>query len=532
MRKKIIMFYLAILLVLARLIPVSAANNDEMTSEAVSAYCLDGKLYTFLHFPDSGKPEQLSGSLMSNGVSVAENITRMPLQDYFTMIHYVLLIDVSTSMQGHAEEIKSFTDAFAKSEKVVSTYSVLTFGDQFQAVSQNLTDTKEMQTAVNNLQYTGVLSNPYDGVEQAIKYLNGVPRQKGELLNLILVTDGSLYIGDMWEGERQALEKQKAKSTSELITSSPEIVLHTLHIGEWDTLADQTFSKGTGLLLNPSGKDVSTLVQELVEFTEGLYRMDFSFYSVNEEKRTDLTLQLTGRQDGGLFFQEYELKSVPTFQLSEESESEEGKDTPSPTPSVPGGNEEKPSEDGTEKPSKAKPDEDEEHQEEEPDGDKQDDPEDKEDTDNSQNHGANIRTGQWFLIISVLGVIIIILLIIIAVVLFTRKRAPKKQNEIGQEGNIYMRLDVISGNLLNVGREFYLYDQITIGRSRKCDIVWKDKCVSGKNTRIYIENQKIYIEDLNSAEGTALGGMRLYAPNILRSGEQISIGKVCFVLRF
>ena len=65
-----------------------------------------------------------------------------------------------------------------------------------------------------------------------------------------------------------------------------------------------------------------------------------------------------------------------------------------------------------------------------------------------------------------------------------------------------------------------------------CDLVWSDRCVSKKNSRIYIKDQTIYIEDLNSKEGTVLGGMRLYAPNPLRSGDVISIGAVSFILRF
>ena len=90
----------------------------------------------------------------------------------------------------------------------------------------------------------------------------------------------------------------------------------------------------------------------------------------------------------------------------------------------------------------------------------------------------------------------------------------------------------LSGNIRNMEKQICLQDQILIGRSRMCDLVWSDRCVSKKNSRIYIKDQTIYIEDLNSKEGTALGGMRLYAPNPLRSGDVISIGAVSFILRF
>lgn len=60
---------------------------------------------------------------------------------------------------------------------------------------------------------------------------------------------------------------------------------------------------------------------------------------------------------------------------------------------------------------------------------------------------------------------------VIDIILLAQKKESKKQNESVPEGSIYMRLDVISGQLVNVEKEFYLHDQLIIGRSRKCDIV-------------------------------------------------------------
>lgn len=548
MRKKIIVLYTAILLALICNIPVSAADNDDNMSKAVSAYCLEDTLYTFVEFLGNSDPEQLSGTLMLNDVSIAKSTLVIPPQNSFTKTHYVLLVDLSTSMQSYVEKVNRFADGLAEAGASEAVFSVLTFGDQFEVVSENLTDPKEMLAAVNHLQYNGVLSNPYEGVEQAIKYLSGCPRPEGELLNLILVTDGNLYLGDMLESERQALENEKAKSTSELITSSPEIVLHTLRVGEWEPLADQTFSKGTGLQLHSANKDVPVLARELTGFTEKLYRIDFSFRPAKKDQKLDVTLQIKGRENGELFYRQYELKSIPVLKASPEPESKGDDGTPSqPDPDSDGEKEKPPSEktpDGESeenKPQDKEPEEDEpqdkepeedEPQDKEPKEDESRDSEDNEQKDVMQNNDQSvICTDQWILIVSILGIVIVLLIIIIAFLL-ARKKSQMKQNKTSQEGSIYMRLDVISGNLSDVSKEFYLQDQLIIGRSRKCDIVWKDKCVSEKNTRIYIENQKVYIEDLNSAEGTALGGMRLHAPNILRSGDQISIGNVCFVLRF
>ena len=65
-----------------------------------------------------------------------------------------------------------------------------------------------------------------------------------------------------------------------------------------------------------------------------------------------------------------------------------------------------------------------------------------------------------------------------------------------------------------------------------CDIVLQDSCVSPVNTRIVFKDGMIYVEDMNSASGTAIGGMKIQGLNRLRSGDVLSIGEVEFCLKF
>ncbi len=576
MSKKNIVLFLAVLFALLWNIPVFAEEKGGGMSESVSVYCSEGKLYTFVRFREDNHPQQLSGTLRFNNISLAESSQTAPVRNTVAKIHYVLLVDRSTSMREHAEEVERFAKELAETEAENAVYSVLTFGNQFEAVSWKLEDAEEMHSIVGHLQYDGTLSDLYGGVEQAVKYLDGHPQSDGEFVNLILVTDGNVYLSSTLDGN-QGSEDQKSKSTAELINSSSEFVLHTFCVNEWDTLAGQTFSTGKGLHLHSGSQDASVPAQELAKFVEEVYRLDFVFRPV-EGQRLDLKLQLNGRQNGLPFFQEHELSSVPLLQASPDTEPEGSSTAPPPsdgtggeqekppagkpegkdpvegeTEKSPAGEaeknpvegekekppageteENKPSEGETEKPTTGGSEEDEptEGETEKPGGTESGEKDNEETNAEINKKGTEISTIQWIAIVCVLVVVIVILLIIIAVILLAQKKESKKQNESVPEGSIYMRLDVISGQLVNVEKEFYLHDQLIIGRSRKCDIVWKDKCVSEENSRIYMENQKIYIEDLNSTEGTALGGMRLYAPNILRSGEQISIGIVCFVLHF
>lgn len=79
------------------------------------------------------------------------------------------------------------------------------------------------------------------------------------------------------------------------------------------------------------------------------------------------------------------------------------------------------------------------------------------------------------------------------------------------------------------GREF-VFDQrsVLIGRTAECDIVLYDAGVSRKHARIFEEQQKLFIEDFGSANGTKINGMRVDRTE-LRTGDSIELGPVTFV---
>ncbi len=97
---------------------------------------------------------------------------------------------------------------------------------------------------------------------------------------------------------------------------------------------------------------------------------------------------------------------------------------------------------------------------------------------------------------------------------------------------IFMRLEVLNGSYKGKKFEFDLCDELLIGRDKSCDIVFCDKGVSAKNSRVFIYDNIIYIEDLGSKNGTAISSMRIHMQNRLRSGDIISIGSVRFTFRF
>ena len=92
--------------------------------------------------------------------------------------------------------------------------------------------------------------------------------------------------------------------------------------------------------------------------------------------------------------------------------------------------------------------------------------------------------------------------------------------------------DVLFGECLSAQHELQLAKPIYIGRANICNIIFNDPDVADVHARIVINDNEIYLEDLNSPTGTYLQDMRIQNSNKLRSGDRISVGDCEIVIRF
>jgi pSer/pThr/pTyr-binding forkhead associated (FHA) protein len=107
---------------------------------------------------------------------------------------------------------------------------------------------------------------------------------------------------------------------------------------------------------------------------------------------------------------------------------------------------------------------------------------------------------------------------------------------IASEGNsledsylkVVNRLDSLN---FKMQEHYVVKNNMTLGRSSKNDIVIKDKFVS-KNHLIFLENNgSYYIEDLGSANGTFLNGVRIdpHEPVEIYDNDKIGVGFIQFI---
>lgn len=81
-------------------------------------------------------------------------------------------------------------------------------------------------------------------------------------------------------------------------------------------------------------------------------------------------------------------------------------------------------------------------------------------------------------------------------------------------------------------QEYYVIDgDISLGRSSKNDVVIKDKFVSKNHLLIRVKNQRYYLEDLSSANGTFLNGVKIDPNELieLQNNDKIGVGFIQFI---
>lgn len=520
----------------------------------VSAYGIDNKLYTFVQAEGEHDPAQMKASLKLENNTLLDAMTDpKKLTDCDTIVRYLLMVDLSGSMRKYSSVIEPFIYSLMEQEKQDVVFTVAGFGEKFEQVHENLTDPAAVADAVRNLEYNQMLTDPYNGLVYALNYIGSTSRLGGDLVNLVIITDGVPDLGKQGE-EEQTAEKAAAETTLMALGESAETVVHTVCVSEWDDLAQQTLSQGSGLdLMITDAEDAESAGKEMAEFIDGLYRIDFPCPAHSAMERFPVEMRFVGRINNNIAVSETRISGVTVLRSGvaapvvpskqEQTEGAENGETPSePASSAAEGDLPEITVPATENPMETESvsgTEDSSETETAPETDADGTISEGESSDAASlpdNEADDPENGggkrKLFLI---LGIAAGVLLAAVAAVLVFLKGKNRKAGENGgsHDGSgIFMKMEVISGRYAGSRTTFLLKDQLLIGSGKNCDMIWNDAGVAPQNTRVFLKDQVVYVEDLNSPEGTFLCGMRIYSPNRLRSGNDISIGGVSFRLRF
>lgn len=125
------------------------------------------------------------------------------------------------------------------------------------------------------------------------------------------------------------------------------------------------------------------------------------------------------------------------------------------------------------------------------------------------------------IIAAIAGSVLLIVLIIVAAVVLRRKKPS------GVRG-LTVRVEVLSGLCYNTEFIFPLRRELTIGVDRKCDLVFEDPGMLPVHAVITRSAGTITLSECGDTGNTYIGGMKIFAPNRLRSGDIITIADTSF----
>jgi pSer/pThr/pTyr-binding forkhead associated (FHA) protein len=80
-------------------------------------------------------------------------------------------------------------------------------------------------------------------------------------------------------------------------------------------------------------------------------------------------------------------------------------------------------------------------------------------------------------------------------------------------------------------QRFFTKNEIVIGRDTHCDLSMMDETMSAHHARLVHHHGQWWLEDLNSTNGTYLGGQKLTTPAVIITGDEFKCGNTFFNIR-
>ena len=498
MKRLICLFLVLCLLAMLPLMAVAAEldvrTNGEEKTTVVTSYRTGNSLFSFICF-DGGIPSADTVTLLSPNedrfkVSSLESCG----QDHD--VRLMLLIDNSSSMKNYRDTLMIFAKELMEKGPKKLSVTVATQSKEYSLLADNVTEWEDLEGILRSISYDNWTSNPSGGVANALSYFDMDTHSNGEMLNLLVFTDGAGYFSDN-AGTNRYYIGENLKRAVTAIAEHPQVLIHSVIVDNSITEETRLFEGTNGIHLRRSEDRMTEEdADTLAEYLNGIYAAKVIDINIGNLPLEDLCF--TYKTLEGL---DYVLHNVPLGLVADLSESEHASQSPlEPDPDA--------------KPESQIPGEDISAQElpadeigieeapQDPDvpdpGDSTDPSEDVSDKGETEQalldgeEAAGKTAVPVWILLAIVAIIAVAAMVI--TIIFIRKR---------RSGGIAMQLTVEYGRVSNLKEWYYLKDSLFIGSGKNCDVVVPSSIVakayadiSGKRTNLC----------------GGLGGQRWYTP--------------------
>lgn len=492
---------LSALLVVLLSVSAGAAGEDSIPA----AFWQDGSLHVFARLtqdPGGAEPRLQLGTA---DLTLPAEGPLTQVSDSGTPVSYLLLVDRSNSMGGLSWNVTSFAKRLVRED---AHFSLATFGVDFQLVDTGGGTGDELLTALGGISYNEGGTDLPTAVVAAMDHLEDLDRSPGELVNLVILTDG--ITEEVEDGE--ALEMARYR-----VAEDPSVLVHTVGLATGREVSPEaldvlpSLGTGTHTVVGSGGVSADTAARAVVQDVGGLWTAAFPVTAQGERFFADASLCLfpAGAKETSLRL------AIPDAPLLAGGEGTAMPDQEAPEPTSGG---ETPAQTDGPAPTETVPAE-----------------SPPAETDSlPESVGGTAPAGDAARLdpIWIAGGAGLAVAVLAAVLLLVRRCRRTDPGEDVPPGTIRLQLEVLEGRCDQAGQELYLNGTLTIGRDKRCDLRFRERSLPPLAGRICLRDGFLFLEELDPQCETLLEGMRLYGPSRLRSGDVISMGPVRFLFRF
>lgn len=489
---------------LAVLLSASAGAAGEGSVPA--AFWQDGTLYAFARLNRDPVGAEARLQLGTADLTLPAEGPLARVSEAGTPVSYLLLVDRSNSMGGISWNVTSFARRLIREK---AAFSLATFGVDFHLLDTGGGTGDELLAALGGISYGEEGTDLPTAVVAAMDHLKSLDRSPGELVNLVILTDG--VTEEVEDGE--ALEMARYR-----VAEDPSVLVHTVGLATGREVSrealDALSSLGTGThtVVGSGGVSADDAARAVAGDVGELWTAAFSITAQGEHFFSDASLCLLpeGEEAPSL---RLTLPDAPLL-TGGEGTVPPAQETPEPISRG-----ETPAQPPEPAPTETAPEE---------------SPPAETDSSPENGGGASVQDDDALCLdpVWIAGGIGLAVAVLAAVLLLIRRSRRPAVGEDVPPGGIRLRLEVLEGRCDQDGQELYLTGEITIGRGRHSDLIFRERALPPLAGRICLRDGLIFLEELDPRCETLLEGMRLYGPSRLRSGDVISMGPVRFLFRF
>ena len=106
-----------------------------------------------------------------------------------------------------------------------------------------------------------------------------------------------------------------------------------------------------------------------------------------------------------------------------------------------------------------------------------------------------------------------------------RSRSQDGDRTAAAKNGTAHHITVVDGPLKGSHMALSDLEALTVGRSNSCDFVLGDDYASSQHARLFRRGSQWFVEDLESRNGTYVGGARIDQPELVGVGTNIKMGR-------